>query len=139
LISTWIPHQKPDGRPCCGLFEVQPLPRKRRHVKHRRTPREALRQITSGERAYWRTYGPSIDPDGDWPDWASWLAFYAAVRDEGFYPIDRPWLRERSAAERIYLASLVGADLDAVRVRIIADLEANDPRRSLMRGARCAS
>ena len=115
------------------------MPRKRRRPKKLPPLPQGLAQISLCERSYWAVYGPTIgheqiegnDPDGPqshvWPDWKSWTTFYASVRDE--FHGDRPWLCERSAAERLYRAWLRGEDCDSVQSAILAELHDNDPRR----------
>ena len=122
------------------------MPRKRRRHPKRRAVPVGLAEISGAERALWSVSGPLIDPVGDgvqelcvhgtsrplyhvWPNWPAWAEFYASVRDE-LYPPDRPWLRERSAAERLYQGWVAGADL-ALRHDLIVECAADDPRRLL--------
>ena len=116
------------------------MPRKRRRIKARLPLPQALSEISLCERALWHGSGPLLEADVErlsnhapyrlWPTWGTWAAFYAAVREELYSA--RPWRREASAAERLYVAHLAGDDLDVVREQIESDRRAADPRRLLM-------
>jgi hypothetical protein len=103
-----------------------------------RTPQK-LAEISGTERARWQGAGPILAADGVtlqdgapyviWPDWTTWAEFYGAVRDELYG--DRPWRRDTSVAERLWIAYLAGEDLDVVRERCP---RADDPRRRVFGG-----
>jgi hypothetical protein len=92
------------------------VPRKRRQPKRRQPLPTGLAEISLCERALWSSTGPLIEsPDIEldsevfagnpplyhlWSSVDEWAAFYASVRDELY--LNRPWLRDRSAAERLY-------------------------------------
>lgn len=113
------------------------MPRKRRAPKLRREP-AGLADVSACERTLWATFGPRVgegrdvyDDTGkvlyrDWSTWDAWAEFYASVRAE--LSPDRPWLRETSVAERLFDGWLRGADLDALRDRLVAAHHAADPR-----------
>lgn len=111
------------------------MPRKRRHAKVRHVLPVGLDQITLTERAFWSTYGPLVGDEAPkleagapyhvWPDWATWAAFYGAVRGELFC---HPSLRERSVCEAMYAAFCDGEDPEQVRAAMLAERAANDPR-----------
>jgi hypothetical protein len=117
-----------------------------RRSRRRPTPR-GLDEISLSERAAWGTTGPIIEgdavvlsvntlPGSDrpiyhiWPDWDTFMRFYAEVRDA--WSPDRPWVREESAVERLYQAWMRGEDLAAVRRAINAEERLNDPRLRLL-------
>ena len=93
------------------------MPRKRRQPKRRAPIPRGLAEITLSERAYWSCHGPAIG-DRPWPDWATWLDFYGSIRDQLFAA--RPWLRERSIADAVYVAWREGRDPGAVRDELCA-------------------
>ena len=79
------------------------MPRKRRPGKARRLP-ETVAQLGRAELTFWLSHSPTFACDGTrgetvWPTVDAWLAFYGAIR-ASLYP-DRPWLLERSYAERL--------------------------------------
>jgi hypothetical protein len=113
------------------------VPRRRRFPKRRAPIPQGLAEITLLERTRWTSHGPLVESDIDlddpapagyvlWESWDAWATFCADVRDELY--AERPWLRERSAAERLYHAWVAGANVDIVRRQIEEMRAATDPR-----------
>jgi hypothetical protein len=119
------------------------MPRKKRHAKRHSALPTNLAAISLCERSRWRSSGPILESDqievtsADfdrvyhvWPSWQAWFTFYGSIRDELYKA--RPYLRDRSVADALYLAMLDGANPDMTRARLLAARE--DPRRVLCRG-----
>ena len=118
------------------------MPRKRRQPKRRALMPQGLSEISLCERASWACSGQHIVAAGDvfcgeghhewyheWPDWATWARFYEGIREELF--AKRPWLRETSVADAVYVAWREGRDPAVLRDELCAARAANDPRRVL--------
>src|SRR3970040_663041 len=113
------------------------MPRKRRFPKRRPPLPPGLPEISHCERARWASDGPLLAEDvldADqaalyhvWADWDTWAQCYGAVRDQLYAA--RPWLREASIAEALFLAWSTGCDVERPRTAILAMRAADDPRR----------
>jgi hypothetical protein len=118
------------------------MPRRLRTPKRRYDGPHGLAAITLLERGQWSVSGPMVGESERvcadtgrvlyhaWPDWQTWATFYGVVRDE--LHRERPWRRERSVAERLYVAWChEERDLDGLQTALVAERAANDPRRVL--------
>ena len=115
-------------------------------MRPRRRRRQAiptgLAEISLCELTRWSVAGPMIEGDGTqlqptaqdlyriWPDWTTFLRFYGEVRAE--WRRNRPWLRDQSVVERVYVAALAGADPEHVRQELVSAKD--DPRHLLFNG-----